>query len=114
MKRPVFFAALCCLMACPLAFAAMPFDANTSGQLYYALQNPSDPYHLAYMGYVGGAADALQAVSYVCRPPRTSYGAEDQLVENYLAANPAKWNQPASVSIGTALIKAFPCPSKRQ
>lgn len=114
MKRPVFFAALCCLMACPLAFADVSLDTSTSVQLYYALQNPSDPYNSTYMGYVAGVADALEAVSYICMPPGTVWGADVQSVENYLAANPAKWNQLASVSIATALLKAFPCPSKRQ
>lgn len=64
-----------------------------------------------FLGYVVGVVDTLGGIA-VCPPNEASREQMMAIVQKYMKQNPEKWTMNASVLVGHALMKAFPCPTK--
>ena len=61
-----------------------------------------------FLGYVSGVLDAYSGIA-ICTTSGFTIGQASAMVTQYLNANPAKWNEPASELVLQALGKRFPC-----
>lgn len=65
-----------------------------------------------FMGYVVGVADTVNGLFY-CPPQKIVAVQVLSVVAQFMNANPARWQEPASFLVIEALKKAFPCPKKQ-
>lgn len=112
------------LLAGSLFFASLAAHAQLTGnnlgnsmkqhEVWAAHETGANAYEAgAFVGYVAGAADALNG-SVICAPKGTTLAQTQTVVTDYLKKHPDQWEKPAKALVLTALKQAYPCRKKRQ
>ncbi len=71
----------------------------------------SHGFQMSALGYVMGVADAIQG-AVACVPPSVTSGQVQDMVRNYLEANPAVRHLTGDMIVTHVLKQAFPCATR--
>lgn len=96
------------LLLCSVAQAGTFWDGNT---LYNKL-NGSTMEQMQALGYIMGAADALDKAT-VCAPLNVTAGQMNDMMKNYLENYPAVRHLAADSLISVVLGRMWPCEKKK-
>ena len=84
--------------------------AGDGNELLAACLRPAETFDRGYcLGYIVGAAGALELEASVCPPKGITLGQLKDVVVRYLQAHPEIRHQSATFLTSIALIDAFPC-----
>ena len=95
------------------ALMVLPAHAEfQSGNTLLAALQETDYFSKGYaMGYIVGVADTTQGITQCMAPSATAKQAQD-IVLQFLLANPAIRNKTADLLVQSALKQVWPCPVK--
>lgn len=69
---------------------------------------------MAFISYVTGVAEALQATGKICLPEHTAAGRLVEVVERYVQANADKWDDDGFKLVSDPLVQTYKCTKKRR
>ena len=102
------------LLTSLLIFISFSSNAFTGNELYGHLKegkkiDQESYYSGLYQGYVLGAAQVLDGISFICRPAGVTNGQIFDIVGKYLKNNPEVRNDAPADLVYIALKNVFPC-----
>lgn len=69
---------------------------------------------MSFIAYVIGIAEANNSAGKICIPEHTNGGQLAEVANNYMRANPDRWDEPAFQLISTALAETYKCKKKQK
>jgi hypothetical protein len=86
---------------------------QSGNDLYKDLNSSSAQLNMYALGYVIGVADSILNIA-VCIPPSVTQGQLQDVMKNYLHANPQNRDVSAHMLVIAALAQHWPCENRRK